>query len=211
MFGAKDANAKITLRTNMKNSGGQSYWYYPLNNANNSSKSVYPTKDSQKIKSTDFGSTLTQATNIRWIAYNEDRTKYCVLATKGSQFYNLSINDLTNNTLGWRTVGTGASTSTPTDIGFEHTVYIVAYAYNSSSSMCPVANFEVFIHKGYPKMKDELTADGDVDRTLSYLEDEDRYEKKMDISFDDDNPDLTLDAPTTPLNNMSLKPTWHFV
>ena len=207
VFGAKDANAKITLRTNMKNSGGQSYWYYPLNNANNSSKSVYPTKDSQKIKSTDFGSTLTQATNIRWIAYNEDRTKYCVLATKGSQFYNLSINDLTNNTLGWRTVGTGASTSTPTDIGFEHTVYIVAYAYNSSSSMCPVANFEVFIHKGYPKMKDELTADGDVDRTLSYLEDEDRYEKKMDISFDDDNPDLTLDAPTTPLNNMSLKPS----
>lgn len=207
VFGAKDANAKITLRTNMKNSGGQSYWYYPLNNANNSSMSVYPTKDSQKIKSTDFGSTLTQATNIRWIAYNEDRTKYCVLATKGSQFYNLSINDLTNNTLGWRTVGTGASTSTPTDIGFEHTVYIVAYAYNSSSSMCPVANFEVFIHKGYPKMKDELTADGDVDRTLSYLEDEDRYEKKMDISFDDDNPDLTLDAPTTPENNMSLKPS----
>lgn len=205
VFGAKDASAKITLRTNMKNSGGQSYWYYPLNNANNSSKSVYPTKDSQKIKSTDFGSTLTQATNIRWIAYNEDRTKYCVLATKGSQFYNLSINDLTNNTLGWRTVGTGASTSTPTDIGFEHTVYIVAYAYNSSSSMCPVANFEVFIHKGYPKTKDELTADGDVDRTISYFDD--KYEQQMDISFDDDNPDMTLDAPTTPLNNMSLKPS----
>ena len=205
VFGAKDANAKITLRTNMKNSGGQSYWYYPLNNANNSSKSVYPTKDSQKIKSTDFGSTLTQATNIRWIAYNEDRTKYCVLATKGSQFYNLSINDLTNNTLGWRTVGTGASTSTPTDIGFEHTVYIVAYAYNSSSSMCPVANFEVFIHKGYPKTKDELTADGDVDRTISYFED--KYEQQMDISFDDDNPDLTLDAPTTPLDNLSRKPS----
>lgn len=205
VFGAKDANAKITLRTNMKNSGGQSYWYYPLNYANNSSKSVYPTKDSQKIMSTDFGSTLTQATNIRWIAYNEDRTKYCVLATKGSQFYNLSINDLTNNTLGWRTVGTGASTSTPTDIGFEHTVYIVAYAYNSSSSMCPVANFEVFIHKGYPKTKDELTADGDVDRTISYFDD--KYEQQMDISFDDDNPDLTLDAPTTPLNNMSLKPS----
>lgn len=205
VFGAKDASAKITLRTNMKNSGGQSYWYYPLNNANNSSKSVYPTKDSQKIKSTDFGSTLTQATNIRWIAYNKDRTKYCVLATKGSQFYNLSINDLTNNTLGWRTVGTGASTSTPTDIGFEHTVYIVAYAYNSSSSMCPVANFEVFIHKGYPKTKDELTADGDVDRTISYFDD--KYEQQMDISFDDDNPDMTLDAPTTPLNNMSLKPS----
>lgn len=54
-------------------------------------------------------------------------------------------------------------------------------------------------------MKDELTADGDVDRTISYFED--KYEQQMDISFDDDNPDLTLDAPTTPLNNMSRKPS----
>lgn len=205
VFGAKDASAKMTLRTNMKNSGGQSYWYYPLNNADNSTKSVYPIEESQKIKSTDFGSTLTKATNIRWIAYNEARTKYCVLATKGKQFYDLSINDLTNNTLGWKTVGTGASTSTPTDIGFEHSVYIVAYAYNSSSSMCPVANFDVFIHKGHPKTKDELTADGNVDRTLAYFEE--KFEQKMDISFDDDNPDMTLDAPTTPLNNMSLRPS----
>lgn len=29
VFGAKDANANMTLRTNMKNSGGQSYWFYP--------------------------------------------------------------------------------------------------------------------------------------------------------------------------------------
>lgn len=29
VFGAKDANAKMTLRTNMKNFGGQSYWFYP--------------------------------------------------------------------------------------------------------------------------------------------------------------------------------------
>lgn len=204
VFGAKDDNAKMTLRTNLKNSGGQTYWFYPLNNADNGSKSVYPTQESQKIKSADFGSSLTQATKIRWIAYNEDRTKYCVLATNGSQFYDFCINDLRNNGTGWRTAGTGASTSTPNDIGIGHTTYIVAFAYNGGE-MCPVANFEVFVHSGYPKMKDELTADGNVDRTISYFED--KYEQQMDISFDDDNPYLTLDAPTTPENNMSRKPS----
>lgn len=205
VFGAKDDNAKMTLRTNLKNSGGQTYWFYPLNNADNGSKSVYPTQESQKITSNDFGSSLTQATKIRWIAYNEDRTKYCVLATNGSQFYDFCINDLRNNGTGWRTAGTGASTSTPNDIGIGHTTYIVAFAYDGRE-MCPVANFEVFVHSGYPKTKSEIDADGDVDRTLSYLES--KYNQAMEpISFDQDNPDLTFARPTTPLDNMSLKPS----
>lgn len=201
VFGAKDANANMTLRTNMKNSGGQSYWFYPLRTT--VGKTVYPTTESQKITAADFNTTMKQANKIVWAVYNEDKTKYCQLSSE-TQFCDLTINALKNAT--WRNVSNGATTAKPTDIGFEQTVYVVAWAANGDY-MCPVANFEVFIHKGYPKMKDELTADGDVDRTLSYLEDEDRYEKKMDISFDDDNPDLTLDAPTTPENNMSLKPS----
>ena len=201
VFGAKDANANMTLRTNMKNSGGQSYWFYPLRTT--VGKTVYPTTESQKITAADFNTTMKQANKIVWIVYNEDKTKFCQLSSE-TQFCDLTINALKNAT--WYNVSNDAKTSKPTDIGFEQTVYVVAWAANGDY-MCPVANFEVFIHKGYPKMKDELTADGDVDRTLSYLEDEDRYEKKMDISFDDDNPDLTLDAPTTPLNNMSLKPS----
>lgn len=201
VFGAKDANANMTLRTNMKNSGGQSYWFYPLRTT--VGKTVYPTTESQKITAADFNTTMKQANKIVWIVYNEDKTKFCQLSSE-TQFCDLTINALKNAT--WYNVSNDAKTSKPTDIGFEQTVYVVAWAANGDY-MCPVANFEVFIHKGYPKMKDELTADGDVDRTLSYLEDEDRYEKKMDISFDDDNPDLTLDAPTTPENNMSLKPS----
>ena len=201
VFGAKDANANMTLRTNMKNSGGQSYWFYPLRTI--VGKTVYPTTESQKITAADFNTTMKQANKIVWIVYNEDKTKFCQLSSE-TQFCDLTINALKNAT--WYNVSNDAKTSKPTDIGFEQTVYVVAWAANGDY-MCPVANFEVFIHKGYPKMKDELTADGDVDRTLSYLEDEDRYEKKMDISFDDDNPDLTLDAPTTPENNMSLKPS----
>lgn len=202
VFGAKDANANMTLRTNMKNSGGQRYWFYPLRTTKG--KTVYPTTEAQKITAADFNTTMKQANKIVWRVYNEDKTKYCQLSST-TQFCDLTINALKYAT--WYNVSNGATTSKPADIGFEQTVYVVAWAANGDYYMCPVANFEVFIHKGYPKMKDELTADGDVDRTLSYLEDEDRYEKKMDISFDDDNPDLTLDAPTTPENNMSLKPS----
>lgn len=201
VFGAKDANAKMTLRTNLKNSGGQTYWFYPLNTAQ--PKSVYPTTESQKITASDFGSNMLKAEYVSWIAYNEDKTKYKVLGTTSTQFFDLSISKLKES--GWLNVKDDKSTDVPEDIGFEHTVYVVAWAVNGTTDMCPVANFEVFIHKGYPKTKDELTADGDVDRTISYFED--KYQQQMDISFDDDNPDLTLDAPTTPENNMSLKPS----
>lgn len=210
VFGAKDANAKMTLRTNMKNSGGQSYWFYPLRTTKG--KSVYPTTESQKITAADFNTTMKQANNIVWRFYNEDKTKYCQLPPStpsnprtpiSPQFCDLTISALNNAT--WYNVSNDATTTKPTDIGFEHTVYVVAWAANGDY-MCPVANFEVFIHKGYPKTKDELTADGDVDRTISYFE-EKKYEQQMDISFDDDNPHLTLDAPTTPLNNMSPKPS----
>lgn len=200
VFGAKDANANMTLRTNMKNSGGQRYWFYPLRTTKG--KTVYPTTEAQKITAADFNTTMKQANKIVWRVYNEDKTKYCQLSST-TQFCDLTINALKNAT--WYNVSNGATTSKPTDIGFEQTVYVVAWAANGDYYMCPVANFEVFIHKGYPKMKDELTADGNVDRTLSYFED--KYERQMDISFDDDNPDLTLDAPTTPENNMSLKPS----
>lgn len=200
VFGAKDERANMTLRTNMKNSGGQSYWFYPLRTT--VGKTVYPTTESQKITAADFNTTMKQADKIVWAVYNEDKTKYCQLSST-TQFCDLTINALKNAT--WYNVSNDATTTKPTDIGFEHTVYVVAWAVNGTTDMCPVANFEVFIHKGYPKMKDELTADGDVDRTISYFED--KYEQQMDISFDDDNPDLTLDAPTTPLNNMSLKPS----
>lgn len=199
VFGAKDERANMTLRTNMKNSGGQSYWFYPLRTT--VGKTVYPTTDNQKITAADFNTTMKQAIKMVWTVYNEDKTKYCHLSST-TQFCDLTINALNSAT--WYNVSNDATTTKPTDIGFERTVYVVAWAANGNY-MCPVANFEVFIHKGYPKMKDELTADGDVDRMLSYFED--KYERQMDISFDDDNPDLTLDAPTTPENNMSHKPS----
>lgn len=199
VFGLKDDNATMTLRTNLNNSGGQSYWFYPLNNATNG-KSVYATTENQKIKASDFTGTIKQAKYIRWIAYNEDRTKYCVLASKGNQFYDFKVNDLKNNTLGWRNVANNNNVSTPTDIGVGHTAYIVAYA-SDGTNMCPIANFELLLHSGYPKTKQELTDDNDLDRTLTYFDN--RFEQKAEISFDNKN-DLT--RPTT-ANNTIKKPT----
>lgn len=199
VFGLKNDNATMTLRTNMNNSGGQSYWFYPLNNATNG-KSVYATTENQKIKASDFSGTIKQASYIRWIAYNEDRTKYCVLATYGNQFYDFKVNDLKKNNTGWRNVEGNSTTSTPSDIGVGHTAYIVAYAYDGTY-MCPIANFEVLLHSGYPKTKQELTDDNDIDRTLTYFDN--RFEQKAEISFDNKN-DLT--RPTT-ANNTIKKPT----
>lgn len=199
VFGLKDDNATMTLRTNLNNSGGQSYWFYPLNNANNG-KSVYATTENQKINTSDFQNTIKQAKYIRWIAYNEDRTKYCVLANEGNQFYDFKVNDLKKNSNSWCNVEGNSPTSTPTDIGVGHTAYIVAYA-SDGTNMCPIANFELFLHSGYPKTKQELTDDNDLDRTLTYFDK--RFKQKAEISFDNKN-DLT--RPTT-ANNTIKKPT----
>lgn len=197
VFGLKDDNATMTLRTNLNNSGGQSYWFYPLNNATNG-KSVYATTENQKIKESDFQSTIKQAKYIRWIAYNEDRTKYCVLTNEGNQFYDFKVNDLKNNSNSWRNVEGNSPTGTPTDIGVGHTAYIVAYA-SDGTNMCPIANFELFLHSGYPKTKQELTDDNDLDRTLTYFDK--RFKQKAEISFDNKN-DLT--RPTTANNTIKM-------
>lgn len=197
VFGLKDDNATMTLRTNLNNSGGQSYWFYPLNNATNG-KSVYATTENQKIKESDFQSTIKQAKYIRWIAYNEDRTKYCVLTNEGNQFYDFKVNDLKKKSNSWRKVEGNSPTSTPTDIGVGYTAYIVAYA-SDGTNMCPIANFELFLHSGYPKTKQELTDDNDLDRTLTYFDK--RFKQKAEISFDNKN-DLT--RPTTANNTIKM-------
>lgn len=95
VFGAKDERANMTLRTNMKNSGGQSYWFYPLSTT--VGKTVYPTTEAQKITAADFNTTMKQANKIVWTVYNEDKTKFCQLSST-TQFCDLTINALKNAT-----------------------------------------------------------------------------------------------------------------
>lgn len=206
IFGAKDENATMALRVNQNVSvEGMKYRFYPLTNFN--AKSVYATNDAQKIKSSDFGSTMYTANYLTWRIYNEAQTKYCDISTQStSQFLDLSIYSLKKAT--WKTVGTTTTTSTPSDIGYGHTIYVVAYAqYKSSSSYygtsyyCPVANYDVVFQKTHPKTQDQILADADNERSISYLQS--HYgDPVVNISFDDNNSDQTLDAPTK-ANNMS--------
>ena len=83
----------------------------------------------------------------------------------------------------------------------------MAYAcVKGTSNIAPIANFGVLYQSTYPKTRDELIADGDNERMITYLDD--HYQQAMKpISFDDDNDELDLTAPTTPDNNMSRLPS----
>ena len=84
----------------------------------------------------------------------------------------------------------------------------MAYARNDAdkSKYAPVANFEVFFQTTYPKTDAQIQAAGDKERQLSYIED--HYKQAMKpVTFDDDNADMTLAAPTTPEDNLSAIPS----
>lgn len=199
IFGAKDEAATMAIRVNQNISvDGMKYRFYPLKNYN--SKSVYPKTESQKIKKSDFNTNqFYTATSLKWRVYNEALTNYCdILSSSNSQFLDISINSLKNAK--WYTVGGTSSTTTPTDIGFNHSVYVVAYAgYNNY--YCPIANYEVVFQNTHPKTQEQILADGANTRSLSYLKS--HYgDPVVNISFDDVNSNQTLAAPTK-ANNMS--------
>lgn len=210
VFGAKDENATMAIRLNQNlDNDGMKYCFYPLNNYN--SRSVYPVDDSKKIKLSDFGSTMYTANYVRWRVYNEARTKYCNLLTRStSQFLDISIAGLKKAT--WYNVGSTTSATTPTDIGYGHVAYVVADAnyyrnsgWGSSSAdyYCPIANYEVMFQNTHPKSLSQILADGDHQRSVSYLQS--HYgDPVVNISFDDTNADQTLDAPTRDNNASKL-------
>ena len=111
-----------------------------------------------------------------------------------------SMNVLMTNGNGWKNLdGTPA---TKPNITFGSIVYLVAYAYyNDISIKAPIASFEILYQNTYPKTMKQLTDDGDSERTLAYFESHYKQATKP-ISFDDDNDQLTVVAPTKD-NNMA--------
>ena len=202
VFGAKDANSSMTLRTEY---APDHYFFYPLVNA--STKHAYPTTDEHNIKSSDFNtSTMYQANCIQWRVYDPTKTKYTILTSAGTQMmWFTSINTIINNGNGWKDLN-GNSTSKPV-ITYGDEVFFVAYAcVRNTSNMAPIANFGVLYQTTYPKTRDEIIADGDNERMVDYLDEHYQLATKP-ISFDDDNDELDLTAPTTPDNNMSRLPS----
>ena len=200
VFGAKDANAKMSVRINYKPSN---YFFYPLKPQDGKQRHLLSSDEAHSIKQADYDkSTLYNANGFVWLAYDETKTKYTVLISSGTvQLHSFtSMNVLMNNGNGWKNLD-GTPTTKP-NITFGSIVYLVAYAYyNNNSIKAPIASFEILYQKTYPKTMKQLTDDGDNERTLAYFESHYKQATKP-ISFDDDNDKLTMVAPTVE-NNMA--------
>lgn len=198
VFGAKDGDAKMSIRVNYKPSN---YFFYALKPSDGIPRHLFASDEAHSIKQADYDkSTLYNANNFIWIAYDETKTKYTLLySNEAKQMMDkTSMNTLQNGT--WYNLD-GTDTTAPT-ITFGSIVYFVAYAYyNDISIKAPIANFEVLYQNTYPKTRQQLIDDGDSERMLDYFESHYKQATKP-ISFDDDNDELTVVAPTKD-NNMA--------
>ena len=198
VFGAKDGDAKMSLRVNYKPSN---YYFYALKPSNGIPRHLFSSDEAHSIKQADYDkSTLYNANNFIWIAYDETKTKYTLLYSSDAKqmIDKTDMNTLKNGV--WYDLN-GTDTTAPT-ITFGSIVYFVAYAYyNDISNKAPIANFEVLYQNTYPKTMQQLKDDGDSERMLDYFES--HYKQATNpISFDADNDKLTVVAPTVE-NNMA--------
>ena len=198
VFGAKDKDAKMSIRVNYKPSN---YFFYALK-PKDGKRHLFSSDEANSIKQADYDkSTLYNANNFIWIAYDETKTKYTLLySSEAKQMIDkTSMNTLMNGD--WYNLDGTVASSKPT-ITFGSIVYFVAYAYyNNISTKAPIANFEVLYQNTYPKTMQQLKDDGDSERRLDYFESHYKQATKP-ISFDDDNDKLTVVAPTKE-NNMA--------
>ena len=199
VFGAKDGDAKMSIRVNYKPSN---YFFYALKPSDGIPRHLFSSDEANSIKQADYDkSTLYNANNFIWIAYDETKTKYTLLySSEAKQMIDkTSMNTLKNGV--WYNLDGTVASSKPT-ITFGSIVYFVAYAYyNNISIKAPIASFEILYQNTYPKTMQQLIDDGDSERRLAYFESHYKQATKP-ISFDDDNDQLTVVAPTVE-NNMA--------
>lgn len=204
VVGIKDKKSQISLRVN---NDYTQYYFYALKN---DSHHVYTADPSLRITSDDFDKTkLYKAGGIFWRVYDNTKTKYRDLYSFWSSEFvpSLSISTVLNNSNSWRDVKTKAGTSMP-QFNYGDVLYVVAYARESrsSSKFAPIASYEVLFQSTYPKTDAQIQAAGDKERQLSYIED--HYKQAMKpVTFDEDNTEMTLAAPTTPEDNLSAIPS----
>ena len=210
--GFKDDNSKMTLRLDFVDP--TMYYFYPVTNTK---KHVYYPAGSteaetnaiiaeRKIKEEDFSSDIIKkAATIEWRAYNGTRDKMCILGpgnvTDFPRFFDLSISLLNSAT--WTDLDGGTVTK-PTFNPGDH-FYVVAYVKDETGNFSsPMANFSIRYFRFYPKTFEEMGAE-DVTRQISYLDE--NYNNIAVISFDNDSPEQTLSAPTSPDDNQSKNPS----
>ena len=203
--GLKDGGASMTLRLNQNDV--TNYYFHPMNNIN--THHVFAEDEKYKIKESDFSTEVVQATQVQWRVYNSDKTQFVWWTHKGGsyapRFFDLSLNILNNTGANaWRNLNSGGVSSKQT-FKYGDRIYVVAIAISSSGQMCPIANFTCQLLNQYPMTADELKTSGQNTRLNSYLED--HYRPVNIVSFDDDDEEQTLLAPTSPDDNQDRLPS----
>lgn len=203
--GLKDGGASMTLRLNQNDV--TNYYFHPMNNIN--THHVFAEDEKYKIKESDFRTEVVQVTQVQWRVYNSDKTQFVWWTHKGGsyapRFFDLSLNILNNTaTNAWRDLNGGGVSSKQT-FKYGDRIYVVAIAISSRGQMCPIANFTCQLFNQYPMTTDELKTAGQNTRLNSYLED--HYRSVNTVSFDDDNEEQTLLAPTSPDDNQDRLPS----
>ena len=208
--GMKDNSSIVTLRLEL--SDATKYYFHPLANGvykedgdfMGFNHRVYYAAEKDKLVESDFDKTkLCKATNIEWWAYDKTKKHCSWLGKKNIRFFDLSMSTL--NTRTWMPVTKGGEKKSFT-FDYGDPVFIVAYAMDEAGNRCPIANFDVRFMNNHPMTKDEIIEAGLNNRLISYLDEHYKMAIKP-ITFDDDDVEQTLSAPTNPNNNQDRLPS----
>lgn len=202
--GVKDASASMTLRLNQNDV--TNYYFHPMDNIN--THHVFAEDEAHKIKESDFRSEVVQTTKVQWRVYNSDKTLWNYWTHPGPynkplRFFDLYL-DKMNGIGSWYDLN-GKKVSRYLNFKYGDRIYVVAIAISSRGQMCPIANFTCQLFNQYPMTTDELKTAGQNTRLNSYLDD--HYRSVNTVSFDNDNEEQTLLAPTSPDDNQDRLPS----
>lgn len=207
--GMKDASSTLTLRLDL--SDATKYYFHPLANGvyqqsgtfEGFTKRVYYVDEKDKLVESNFDKTkLCHATKVEWWAYDKTKTYCRNLGTKTNRFFDLKMNMLTEN---WWPVSLKGEAKYFT-FQYGDPVYIVAYAMDDENHRCPIANFDVRFMNNHPMTKEEIVKEGLNNRLISYLDEHYKMATKP-ITFDDDDVEQTVAAPTNPNDNQDRLPS----
>lgn len=203
--GLKNDSASMTLRLNQNDASN--YYFHPMNNIN--THHVFAEDEAHQIKESDFSSSVVQTSIVQWRVYNSDKTQFVWWTHRGGdyppRFFDLSLKKLNDTGSGvWRDLNNKGVSSKQT-FKYGDRIYVVAIAISSSGQMCPIANFTCQLWNQYPMTMDELKAENQNTRLNSYLDD--HYRSVNIVSFDHDNDEQTLLAPTGPDDNQDQLPS----
>ena len=207
--GMKDKSSIVTLRLDLTDA--TKYYFHPLANSVYKqdgasfgfTNRVYYADEKDKLVESNFDKNkLCKATKIEWWAYDKTKTYCRNLGTETNRFFDLSMGNLNGSWMPASMTGSDKNFS----FNYGDPVFIVAYAMDDDGNRCPIANFDVRFMNNHPMTKEEIVKNGLNNRLISYLDEHYKMATKP-ITFDDDDVEQTVAAPTSPDDNQDRLPS----